>query len=111
MVNEVYCICERASGECEVFDGDVIRDVSYGCKGKQALCFIQEPNFPFFKIVKYLLKMYCCPHTLSIPSSRNFIEENRLKKSTHHTMRGATVKTSLMQLLKCLKIHVLCART
>lgn len=70
--------------------------------------------FGFF-FVKYLLKMCCQSHTLSIPSSRNFIEENRLKKSTHHTMYhtmgGVTVKNSLIQLLKCLKIHVLCART
>lgn len=37
----------------------------------------KEPSFSFFFIVKYLLKMCCQSHTLSIPSSRSFIE-NRL---------------------------------
>lgn len=75
-MNEVYWIYERASGECEVFDDEVIN------KGKQAL-FCSRTKLYLFFVVKYLLKMYETASLilLSIPSSRNFIDENRLRAS------------------------------
>lgn len=86
MVNEVYCICERASGECEVLMVMLLEMCNMVVKINKLYVLFKNQTFPFFFIVKYLLKMCCQPHTLSIHSSRNFIEENRFKKSTHHTL-------------------------